>query len=41
MNKAAADEIQKMLEKKVIAESTFEPGQVISPMFVRPKKDGS
>ena len=41
INKAVDDEIQKLLKKEVIAESAFEPGQVISPIFVRPKKDGS
>ena len=41
INKAVDDEIQKLLKKEVIAESAFEPGQVISPILVRPKKDGS
>ena len=41
INKAVDDEIQKLLKKEVIVESAFEPGQVISPIFLRPKKDGS
>ena len=41
INKAVDDEIQKLLKKEVIAESALGPGQVTSPILVRPKKDGS
>ena len=33
-------EIEKLLEMKVIEEVSFTPGQFISPIFTRPKKDG-
>ena len=33
-------EIDKLLEKKVIEEVSFTPGQFISPIFTHPKKDG-
>ena len=33
-------ELVRLLEKRVIAVSTDEPGQIISPIFVRPKTDG-
>ena len=35
------DEIEKFLQKGIIRLSLFEDGQVISPIFTRPKKDGS
>ena len=34
-------EIQNLLKKGVIVESTHEPSEYISPIFLRPKKDGS
>jgi hypothetical protein len=34
-------EIQNLLKKGVIVESTREPNEYISPIFLRPKKDGS
>ena len=34
-------EIQNLLKKGVIVESTHEPNEYISPIFLRPKKDGS
>ena len=34
-------EIQSLLKKGVIVESTHEPNEYISPIFLRPKKDGS
>ena len=34
-------EIQSLLKKGVIVESTNEPNEYISPIFLRPKKDGS
>ena len=34
-------EISSLLEKAVIVESTHEPGEFISSVFVRPKKGGS
>ena len=34
------DEIEKFLQKGIIRLSSFEDGQVISPIFTRPKKDG-
>jgi hypothetical protein len=34
-------EIQSLLKKGVILESTHEPNEYISPIFLRPKKDGS
>lgn len=33
-------EIQKLLNKRVIVESEYENKQFISPIFLRPKKDG-
>ena len=33
-------ELARLLEKGVIAVSHDEPGQIISPIFVRPKPDG-
>ena len=35
------DEIEKFLQKGIIRLSSFDDGQVISPIFTRPKKDGS
>ena len=35
------NEIEKFLLKGIIRLSLYEDGQVISPIFVRPKKDGS
>ena len=35
------NEIEKLLQKGIIRRSSFEDGQVISPIFTRPKKDGS
>ena len=35
------DEVEKFLLKGIISLSLYEDGQVISPIFVRPKKDGS
>ena len=35
------NEIEKFLQKGIIRRSSFEDGQVISPIFTRPKKDGS
>ena len=35
------NEIEKFLQKGIIRLSSFEDGQVISPIFTRPKKDGS
>ena len=34
-------EISSLLEKALIVESTHEPGEFISSVFVRPKKGGS
>ena len=34
-------EIQKFLQKGIIKLSASEPGKVISPIFITPKKDGS
>jgi len=34
-------EINTLLEKAVIVKAHDEPGEFISPIFVRPKKDGS
>ena len=34
-------EINTLLEKAVIVKAHHEPGKFISPIFVRPKKDGS
>ena len=33
--------MQNLLKKGVIVESTHEPNEYISPIFLRPKKDGS
>ena len=35
------DEIEKFLQKGIIRLSSFDDGQVISPIFTRSKKDGS
>ena len=35
-----ASEIERLLEKNIIAISHYEPGQLISPIFTRPKSDG-
>ena len=35
------EEIKTLLQKQVIAMSVHEPGEFISPIFTRPKKDGS
>ena len=35
------NEIEKFLLKGIVRLSVYEDGQVISPIFVRPKKDGS
>ena len=35
------NEVEKFLQKGIIRLSSFEEGQVISPIFTRPKKDGS
>ena len=35
------NEIEKFLQKEIITLSSFEDGQVISPIFTRAKKDGS
>ena len=35
------EEVQKLLDKRVIKVSSVEEGQVVSPIFVREKKDGS
>ena len=35
------NEIEKFLQKGIIRLCSFEYGQVISPIFTRPKKDGS
>ena len=40
-NRAVDEEIEKLLKKKVIQKSCPETGQVVSPIFVREKKDGS
>ena len=40
-NKAIDEEITKLLKKKVITKSCPETGLVVSPIFVREKKDGS
>jgi hypothetical protein len=40
-NRAVDEEVAKLLKKKVIMTSVDEPGQVVSPIFVRPKKNGS
>ena len=40
-NIAIDEEIQKLLKKKVIQKSKPETGQIVSPIFVREKKDGS
>lgn len=34
-------EIEKLSQKAVISKCVFEPGQFVSPIFTRPKKDGS
>ena len=38
---AAEQEIQKLLSKGIIVTSSHEPGEFISPIFLRPKPDGS
>ena len=40
-NGVIAQEIQKLLDKGVIAVSSYEKGEYISPIFLRPKPDGS
>ena len=40
-NCAVDEEIEKLLKKKVIQKSFPEAGQVVSPIFMREKKDGS
>ena len=35
------EEISKLIGMKVISESIHEPGEIISPIFTRPKSDGS
>ena len=40
-NHAVDEETEKLLKKKVIQKSCQETGQVVSPIFVREKKDGS
>ena len=37
--RAIDDEIRSFLSKHIIEKSHFEPGQVISPIFIRPKKE--
>ena len=39
-NGATDTEIQNLIKKGVTAESCFEPGQIVSPIFVRAKKNG-
>ena len=34
-------EIAKLLQKGIIKQSVSEPGEVLSPIFITPKKDGS
>ena len=36
-----SSEISQLLKKAVIVETTHEPGEFTSSVFVRPKKDGS
>ena len=38
-NAAVDNEVRNLLRKGVISESPFETGQVVSPIFVREKKD--
>ena len=40
-NKATDEEVTNLLKKEVITKSCPETGQVVSPIFVREKKDGS
>ena len=40
-NAVIAQEIRKLLDKGVIVESSHEKGEFISPIFLRPKPDGS
>ncbi len=40
-NSIIAEEIQQLLAKEVIVESKHEPDEFISPIFLRPKPDGS
>ena len=35
------NEIEKFLAKGIIRSTVFEPGDIVSPIFVTPKKDGS
>jgi hypothetical protein len=35
------NEVQKLLKKQVVSLCEHEPGEVLSPVFTRPKKDGS
>ena len=40
-HKLVDDKISLLIEKKVIVPSTHEPGEFVSPIFLRSKKDGS
>ena len=40
-NKAIDEEVTKLWKKKIITKSCLETGQVVSPIFVWEKKDGS
>jgi len=40
-NTIIKSEVSNLLKKPVIVETAHEPGEFISPIFVRPKKDGS
>ena len=40
-NRSVDEEIEKLLKKKVIQKSCPETGRVVSPIFMREKKDGS
>ena len=37
--RAIDDEIRSFLSKHIIEQSHFEPGQIISPIFIRPEKE--
>ena len=40
-NDIISKEVANLFEKAAIVETSHEPGEVISSVFVRPKKDGS